>query len=158
MNNAQENTVATNTAVAIVNAGFDIANLTAPAARVTHKVPVLFDEDGEPIAGFVIVGKNSDEYRTAWAGVRAEGQKRAAKRKTAIDATTDAGAAQLVGLIDCNQTRMALAVVVDWYGFTSAGAAVPFDKGLAAAAIEKYPTWQEKVSAALENDSNFLKV
>ena len=71
---------------------------------------------------------------------------------------TDEGADQLVHVIDDNQKRLALAVAVDWYGFTSNGAVVPFDKGLIATAFDKYPTWQERVTAALENDANFLKV
>ena len=61
MNIAQETT--TNAAVALAVAGFDIANLSAPAARVTFDVPVIFDADGEAVAGIRIVGKNSDEYR-----------------------------------------------------------------------------------------------
>lgn len=148
-----------NNATAIINAGFDISNITGgPAVPVTFKVPVMFDEDGEPTAGFIIVGKNSSEYRDENHALRAEGYKKSAKRKTAIDASTDAGADQLVSLIDGNQKRLALAVVVGWYGFTSAGAEVPFDKDLASAALDKYPTLQDRVSAALENDANFLKV
>lgn len=147
-----------NAATAIAAAGFDIANLSAPAARVTFDVPVIFDADGEPVAGLSIVGKNSDEYRAESHAVRAEGYKKSARRKTAIDASTDDGAAHLVDVIDGNQKRLALAVAVDWYGFTSNGAAVPFDKGLAAVAFDKYPTWLDRVTAALENDANFLKV
>ena len=147
MNIAQETT--TNAAVALAVAGFDIANLSAPAARVTFDVPVIFDADGEPVAGIKIVGKNSDEYLKESHAVRAEGYKKSAKRKTAIDASTDEGADQLVHVIDDNQKRLALAVAVDWYGFTSNGAPAAFDK---------YPTWQDRVTAALENDANFLKV
>ena len=147
-----------NAAQTLAVAGFDIANLSAATARVTFDVPVIFDADGEPVAGIKIVGKNSDEYRKESHAVRAEGYKKSAKRKTAIDASTDAGADQLVNTIDGNQKRLVLAVAVDWYGFTSNGAPVPFDKDLVAAAFEKYPTWQDRVAAALENDANFLKV
>lgn len=147
-----------NAAIAIAASAFDISDFTAPRAQVTFKVPVLFDDDGEPTHGFIIVGKNSDEYRDEWAAIRAEGQKRAAKRKTAIDATTDEGAVQLIDLIDGNQQRLAKAVTVGWYGFTSAGAPAKFDKALAEAAFNKYPTWQERVSIAMENDVNFLKL
>ena len=147
MNNAQK-----------IQAGFDIGNINAVAAPVTFDVPVIFDADGEAVAGLTIVGKNSEQYRVANNAVRAEGYKKSAKRKTAIDASTDEGADQLVHVIDDNQKRLALAVAVDWYGFTSNGAAVPFDKALIATAFEKYPTWQDRVTAALENDANFLKV
>ena len=147
-----------NAAQAIAVAGFDIANLSAPAARVTFDVPVIFDADGEPVAGIKIVGKNSDEYRKESHAVRAEGYKKSARRKTAIDASTDEGAELLVQAIDGNQKRLALAVVTGWYGFTSNGAPVPLDPALLEAAFEKYPTWQEKVTTALENESNFLKL
>lgn len=148
-----------NTAQTIAAVGFDIANLTAAAAApVTFNVDVLFDDDGNPAAGFIIVGKNSPEYQAESHAVRADGYKRSAVRKTAIDAKTDAGASKLVEAIDSNATRLALSVVTGWYGFTSAGAPVPFDKSLVLAAFKKYPTWEDKVNAALEVDANFLKV
>jgi hypothetical protein len=148
-----------NTAQTIAAIGFDIANLTAiDTAPATHKVDVLFDEDGNATAGFVIVGKNSPQYQAESHSVRAEGYKKSAVRKTAIDAKTDEGASKLVDVIDGNATRLALSVVVDWYGFTSAGVPVPFDKKLVATAFAKYPTWEDKVNAALEVDANFLKV
>ncbi|MDQ1921625.1 hypothetical protein [Massilia pseudoviolaceinigra] len=157
MTNAQ-NATALNTAQTIAAMDFDISNFTAPAAQVTFKVPVLFDDDGEPTHGFIIVGKNSDEHRAEWAAIRAEGQKRSAKRKTAIDATTDEGSQQLVGLIDGNNKRLAIAVTVGWYGFTSAGAPAPFNKSLVEAAFNKYPTWQDRVQHAMDEDANFLKL
>ena len=147
-----------NAAQALAVAGFDISNLSAPAARVTFDVPVIFDADGEPVAGIKIVGKNSEQYRLANNAVRAEGYKKSARRKTAIDASTDEGADQLVHVIDDNQKRLAMAVAVDWYGFTSNGAPAAFDKDMIAAAFDKYPTWQDRVTTALENDANFLKV
>lgn len=148
-----------NTAQTIAAVGFDISNLTAvDTAPVTHKVDVLFDEDGNATAGFIIVGKNSPEYQAESHAVRAEGYKKSAVRKTAIDAKTDEGASKLVTVIDSNATRLALSVVTGWYGFTSAGAPVPFDKKLVAAAFAKFPTWEDKVNAALEVDANFLKV
>jgi hypothetical protein len=148
-----------NTAQTIAALGFDIANLTANTmVAATHKVDVLFDDDGNAVAGFVIVGKNSPEYQAESHAVRAEGYKKSAIRKTAIDVKTDDGASKLVENIDSNSTRLALSVVTDWYGFTSGGAPVPFDKALVKAAFAKFPTWEEKVNAALEVDSNFLKV
>jgi hypothetical protein len=150
-----------NTAQQIASAGFDIANITAqddPAQPRTHKVDLTFDADGEPVAGFIIVNKGSQQYRDESHAIRAEGYKKSAKRTTAIDTKTDEGASQLVDIIDGNQARLAVAVVVGWYGFTSAGIPVEFDKRLVEAAYTKFPTWQDKVTAALENDANFLKV
>jgi hypothetical protein len=148
-----------NTAQTIAAAGFDIANLTATdTAPVTHNVDVLFDDDGNATAGFTIVGKNSPEYQAESHAVRADAHKRSAIRKSAIDVKTDEGASKLVDVIDSNATRLALSVVTGWYGFTSAGVPVPFDKKLVLSAFKKYPTWEDKVNAALEVDSNFLKV
>lgn len=147
-----------NTAQTIAATGFDISNLTAPAERVTFNVDVMYDEDGNATAGLIIVGKNSPEYQAENHATRAEGYKRSSIRKTAIDTKTDEGANKLIDLIDSNAQRLALAVVVGWYGFTSGGVEVPLDKALVKSSFEKYPTWQDKVSAALEVDANFLKV
>lgn len=147
-----------NTAQTIAIAGFDISNLTAPAERVAFKVDLMYDDEDNPIAGYIIVGKNSPEYQAESHAVRADGYKKSAVRKNAIDAKTDDGSSKLVSIIDRNQTRLAVAVVVGWYGFTSAGVEVPLDKALVKSSYEKYPTWQDKVSAALEVDANFLKV
>jgi hypothetical protein len=148
-----------NTAQTIASIGFDITNLTtAAAAPVTFNVDLMFDKDGEPIAGLIVVGKNSPEYQAENHAIRTEGYQRSARRKTAIDASTDDGAEQLVSLIDANQKRLALAVVVGWYGFSKEGQPAPFDKGVVSAAFDKYPTWLDRTSAALEVDANFLKV
>jgi hypothetical protein len=151
-----------NNAQTIAAVGFDISNLTGSAAAAlvatTYNVDVLFDDDGNPTAGFVIVGKNSPEYQAESHAVRAEGHKRSAIRKAALDVKTDEGASKLVDIIDDNSTRLALAVVKDWYGFTSAGAPVPYEKKHGLAAFQKFPVWEEKVNAALEVDNNFLKV
>lgn len=136
----------------------DISFITAAVAQLTtFDVGVLFNDDGDPIASLTIVGKNSPEYQAESHALRAEGHKRAAKRATAIDAKTDAGADQLVDLIDSNQERLALAVVVGWKGITSAGVDVPFDKALIAQGFAKYPTWVDAVTVALGVDANFLK-
>lgn len=147
-----------NNAQTIAAVGFDISNLAAAAVvGKTFNVDVMFDDDGNATAGFIIVGKNSPEYQAEAHAVRAEGHQRSAVRKTAIDAKTDEGANKLVDLIDSNATRLALSVIKGWYGFTSAGAPVPYERAHGLAAFKKFPTWEDKVNAALEVDSNFLK-
>jgi hypothetical protein len=142
-----------------IQAGVDFDSILATAGkRVTVDVPVMFNDDGDGVAGFRIVGKNSPEYQGESHAIRAEGMQRSAKRKTAIDASTDEGSAQLVDLIDSNQDRLALAVTVESYGFTSGGAPVSLNKDQTKAAFEKFPTWQDRVMAALEKDADFLKV
>lgn len=148
-----------NNAQTIAAVGFDISNLAAAAVVAkTFKVDVLFDEDGNATAGFVIVGKNSPEYQAESHAVRADGYQKSAVRKTAIDAKTDEGASKLVDAIDSNATRLALSVVTGWYGFTSNGAPVPYERAHGLDAFKKFPTWEDKVNAALEVDANFLKV
>lgn len=146
-----------NTAQTIAAAGFDIANLTAPVEKPsTFRVGLIFNKDGDAVSGLICVGKNSKEYRNESNALRMEGIKRGARTSTAIDTKTDEGAAQLVELTDENQKRLALAVSVDWFGFTSGDAAVPFDKSLVAAGFDKFPTWIDAVHAGLEKDAVFM--
>lgn len=146
-----------NTAQTIAAVGFDISNLTAPAAApATFRVNLIFNKDGEAVSGLICTGKNGKEYRDESHALRAEGTKRGARASTAIDTKTDEGAAQLVALTDENQERLALAVSVDWFGFTSGDEAVPFDKKLLAAGFAKFPTWIDAVHAGLEKDAVFM--
>lgn len=148
MNNAQK-----------IQAGIDFDSILAIAdKRVTVDVPVLFDDDGKPKAGFRIVGKNSPEYRATSHAVRAEGHQRSSAKKTAIDASTEEGSSKLVDLIDGNQSRVALAVVVETFGFQAGGADIQLSKAQIETAFAKFPTWQNAVIAALENDADFLMV
>lgn len=139
--------------------GFDLSLLDSnDVNEVSYKVSVIDNEDGDAVSGFIIVGKNSTEYQAEDNLIRKENIKRSAKRKTQIDASTDDGATTLVNLMEANAKRLALAVVVDWFGFNKDGKAVPFDKTIVSRMFTAYPQWQDKVSAALENDKNFMKV
>lgn len=137
--------------------GFDIGNLNADVEQVTFDVPFIFNSDGEPETGFKIVGKNSPEYQTAQNAARIEGIKKAGVRKAPLDTSTDTGAEtysrQLAGV----ESRLSVAVVVGWFGITKDGVDLPFDIDTVKAIFKKYPTWREKVGAALENDANFIK-
>lgn len=142
-----------------IQAGIDFDSLIASAEkRITVDVPVMFDKDGNGTAGFRIVSKNSAEYRNEYAAIRFEAIKRNGKNSTAIDSSTDEGAQRLVELGDEHQARIALAVAVETYGFTSGGADVQLTKEQKALAFAKYPTWLDRVSAQLEKDADFLKV
>jgi hypothetical protein len=136
--------------------GFDIDSLMSAEAPFTYQVPVVFDKDGEPLSGYVIVGKNSPEYQEVFEDLRVEGIKKANRRKTVIDTSTQEGAEMLARLIKANDARLALSVVVGIFGFVSKGEEVPFSKAFVAATFEKMPTWKDKVTAALENDANFM--
>lgn len=123
----------------------------------TYDVPVIFDKEGESTAFLVIVGKNSNEYLECSKQLRAEGMQRSAKRKTQIDASTFDGAAKLGELIDENMRKTALAVVVDWKGFSKNGAPAEFSKDAVQSLLKKFPTWCERINRELENDANFMK-
>lgn len=142
-----------------IQSGVDFSALLASAdKRVTVDVPVLFDKDGNGTAGFRIVGRNSAEYQTEHAAIRVEGTKRSAKVSTAIDTSTDEGAERLIELVDDNQKRLALAVVVETYGFEIDQQPVQLSKQQIELAFDKYPTWVDLVQAKLAKDADFLKV
>ncbi len=147
-----------NTAQTIM-AGFELGDLDAnPLNQVTFNVAVIEDLDGEPKTGFIIVGKNSEEYQLASAAMRQAGIKRSAKRSQAVDTSTDEGAALVNKTVTDNERILALAVVKDWFGFTLEGAPMQFDKLMVEKLFTKFPTWQAKVNLALDNDKNFMKV
>jgi len=127
------------------------------SGSVTARVPVVNNEDGEDVSGFIIIGKDSKEFQELNAQLRIEGLQKSAKRKTMIDASTDEGAKTLHRAISSSETRLALCVVTGWFGFSNKGEEVPFNKELLAKMFAKKPTWQAKVLAALEVDSNFTK-
>lgn len=137
--------------------GFDIDAMNSNDDPVTHNVCVISDEDGNEVSGFIIVGKNSNEYQSVTQELRIEGIKRAARRKTTLDTSTDSGASVVARLVDENDRKKALAVVVGWYGMNSSGQPTKFDKTLVERMFTKFPTWQDKVLAALEDDANFMK-
>ncbi|TFW15970.1 hypothetical protein [Duganella callida] len=148
-----------NTAQTIIATGFDISALTAaPADPATFNVDLIFNADGDAVSGLICVGKNSHQYQEITKTIRAENLKRGARTGTAIDTKTDEGAALAVDLSNENAKRIALAVTVGWFGFTSAGAPAPFDKNLIKAGFDSRPTWVDAVTAGLEKDANFSKL
>lgn len=130
----------------------DIFNLPA---QVTQRVTVGADTDGTEY-GFVIVSRDSEQYREKNRKLRAGLYKRNAIKKTAIDAKTDAGALQLVDLTDQNQLDEVLSVVVDWFGFTKAGKPVAFDETAARDALKLRSAWRDAITRALDNEAGFL--
>ena len=103
----------------IMAGGFDLDQLDSQT-EVLHKVAVITDIDGNDKSGFFIVGKNSPEYQTAARQARVDGLKRSAKRKAALDTSTDEGADAVAKMIEDSETTLACAVVKGWFGFQSA--------------------------------------
>ena len=144
-------------ATQLISTGFDIDQLDKPTAQALHKVAVISDIDGNDQCGFYIDSKNCQEYQDATRQVRVEGLKRSAKRKAALDTTTDEGAGAVAKMIEANEMTLACSVVKGWFGFQSGGKEAPFDKTAVPKMFAKFPTWKDKVTAALENEANFTK-
>ncbi len=148
-----------NTATKMINAGFDIALLSAAASVFkSHVVTVLFDDEGKHQAGFEIVGKNSEQYQDVIRATSTGAIQRSVQKKQQIDATTEKGAGDLYDLGVDRNMKIAMAVVVGLPGFVDKGQPVPVTGEFIKQVFTMFPTWQEKILAALEADSNFLTI
>lgn len=138
--------------------GFDLSSLdSADLKEPTHKVSVQDDADGESIQGFIVVGKNSEQFQKVSGAIRIDNIMRAGKRKAQIDTATEVGAGVVSRTVELNDRATALAVVTDWYGFNLEGSPVKFDPSYVAKLFNKFPQWQIKVLAALEVEANFTQ-
>jgi hypothetical protein len=131
------------------------------SAQATKKVGVLFNEMGEPTVGFVIVSKDSPEYRDAAAKMRANAIRRQTNRKTKIDRTTEDGAIKLDEILQENEFALATSVVKGWFGFTEPDGnggqrQAEFSSERAEHILKVKPTWREKITFALEDEEGFL--
>lgn len=151
------NTSTTTATGAVV--GVDVAALLATEkVFVTHTVTVLTDDDGNHSAGFEIVGKNSAQYQAAVRETTKASIKRGQVKKTRIDGKTDEGAGKLYDLGADNNKKIAMAVVVGCPGFLTNGVQASPTPELLDNLFTKFPTWVDQIIAALEVESNFLKV
>ena len=129
----------------------DLTTLEAEATP-TYEVPVVFNADATPAAGFMVVGKNAPQYQAQRRLIALQGIKRSAVRGKKLDTKTNAGAEELVDSFDSNETALAIACVVSWYGFTNPELMTP---DALAKVFAARPTWREKVLDAIETDANF---
>lgn len=135
----------------------DLSALDQPA-DATQKVGIVFGDDGEPTVGFVIVSRDSQQYRDALKRMRVAGVKRGAVKSQRFDLKTEEGAASYDDQVQSNDFELAVAVTVGWFGFTDAGKPAAFSTEAIRKAYTARPTWRERVSAALENEAGFLPV
>lgn len=136
----------------------EIDSILSGEAYGTQQVVIARDDDGNPTVGFVIVGKDSPQYRETLSKQRTSGIRRQANKKTKIDLKTPEGAEEFDALMQANEFELACAVVVDWFGFNRGGKPMAFDAKVLRAMFEKKPSWREAVSQALEADEAFLKL
>lgn len=74
--------------------GIDLGTLTSvDPSEITHRVGIAFDDDGEPTAGFVVVGSDSKQYRDALERQRIAGIRRQAAKSPRINGKSEEGAA-----------------------------------------------------------------
>ena len=136
---------------------FDISSLDKETEN-SFDVPVVFDADGNAVAGFKVVGKNSAEFRAARRKQEVTAIKRAGVRGgKQPDAKTDDGAAYYLDNAAENELSLAAACVVGLYGFSKDGVALLRTDEVLIDLFSKRPTWREKVSGAIEVDANFIK-
>ena len=126
------------------------------ADSTNAKVGVAFDENGDPTSGFVIVGKDSEQYREAARLLRIAGIRRGSVKATRIDTKTEDGAAEFDRVLRSNEDEIAVAVVTDWFGFSRSGEPLAFSVDALRGVLAKRPTWRDKISAALEAEDSFL--
>lgn len=131
----------------------DISTLETEATPI-YDVPVMFADDATPIAGFKVVGKNSPQYQARRRMLSLDGVKRSAVRAKKLDTKTDDGAAELIDSVENNETQMALACVVDWYGFVNPST---LNEDALLKVFKARPSWREKVLSAIEDDANFSR-
>ena len=123
----------------------------------TQRVAVAWDEEGEPTDGFVIVGKDSEEYQKTIAGQRQKAIRRQAVKRTRFDLKTEEGAEQLDATLRQNEFEIAAAVVVGWYGFTVKGEPAKFVKERVVQILAVKPSWKDRILQGLEDEAAFLK-
>lgn len=123
----------------------------------TQRVAVGWDEEGEPTEGFIIVGKDSDEYQRTISGQRQKAIRRQAIKRTRFDLKTEEGAEQLDVAMRQNEQEIAVAVTVGWFGFTNKGEPAPFVKERMTQILAVKPSWKDRILAALEDEAAFLK-
>jgi hypothetical protein len=155
----RKHTITMTQAQDLIAGGFDIDALIAtPPSDITQRVGIAFDDEGEPYVGFVIVGKDSQQFRDADTAQRVSGLKRQSIKQQKIDTKTDAGATQFIDLVQGNELNLAVAVVVDWFGFNVAGTnqPMPFDADRLRKLLDGRKTWRDKILVALENEEAFL--
>lgn len=123
----------------------------------TQKVTVSYDDDGEPKEGFVIVSKDSEQYQQVQALHRQRAIRRQAVKRTRFDLKSEEGAEQLDDTLRKNEHETAVAVTVDWFGWTIKGEPAPFNKEHLSQLLKLRPSYRDRILGALEDEAGFLK-
>lgn len=122
------------------------------------KVGVVFDTAGNPAVGFVVVGRNSEQYIAAEKSARIKHIKMQWGGKNKIDVSTDDGAAKFDEVNQASELIKLTNCVVGWFGFTKNSGDMLFDRSKLPDIFKARPAWADKVAQAIADDADFLKV
>lgn len=136
---------------------FDI-DAIEESTRNTFDVVVGYqDKDGMPgdPVGFKVLGPGSDEYLKAERAIQLLNVKEAAIRKSAVDLSTDDGAAIVVDGAARRRNLMIDHCVVGWFGFMQGDQPAKFSLERLHKILRARPSWGLRISAEIENEENF---
>lgn len=136
---------------------FDI-DAIEESTRNTFDVVVGYqDKDGMPgdPVGFKVLGPGSDEYLKAERAIQLLNVKEAAIRKSAVDLSTDDGAAIVVDGAARRRNLMIDHCVVGWFGFMQGDQPAEFSLERLHKILRARPSWVLRLSAEIENEANF---
>jgi hypothetical protein len=134
----------------------ELKDLQSAAPEVID-VAVKFDDDGKPTAGFKVVGANSKQYQEADRLWRLKNVRASARRGRGLEASTQAGAAELVDMVAKREAAIAAACIVELYGFTHEGAPAQLNEDTLKIIFDARPTWRSKVVVAVESEQVFTQ-
>lgn len=135
----------------------DLASLKEQSSEPID-VPLIFNEDGVPTDGFKVVGVNSKQYQDADRAWRLLNVRRAAQQQNRnVSPATEEGAADIIERVDRREEAIALACVVEIYGFTVDGKPAPLTSDVLKTIFKARPHWRSKVVAAIEAEQTFTK-
>lgn len=135
--------------------GFDIG--LSENTDITYDIPFSYDADGKVDAGITIVGKNSQKYKDADRALSRAALKKSAVRGRPLDLKKDSDSDEFLDQRESTNIALAVAVTVGWFGLTNGGTEFPYSVGAARTLYEKNSVVRDKVLAAVEDASNFLK-
>jgi hypothetical protein len=126
------------------------------ATRHTIDVKVGENEKGEPV-GFKVLGPGSEEYAAADREIQILNIKEAAVRRSAVDLTTDDGAALVADGAERRDRLKLERCVVGWFGFTQADKPAEFTKDNLLRVLKARPTWARMIANAIEDEAAFTQ-
>lgn len=128
---------------------FDIEALEA--ARGNTFDLVVGTTDGEQPVGFRLVGQASEQYQAVRREIEAmDVRDYSARRELAVDPQAIAdGAAK-------RRDMLVKACVVDFFGFSIAGAKAEFTAENLERVLKAMPQWLERIAIEIEREGNFI--